>query len=363
MNLRNKSILLISPEAWGDIYVSKHYYATELAKIGNKVYFLNPETGNYKKLRVNNNLHVIDYKVTYKGLSRLPASVSAILIKKEISRIEKICDTHFDIIWNFDSSSFFNLKLVSDKFKISHIVDYSERKNIKLLNSTTDVCFASSRYILERQQKYNPNSFYIGHGYANLTNFDKFPLNRNDNSVKVGYLGNLLIKYLDWQLIYSLVDGYPEISFYFAGPISKSNLGKHDLKDKFLIKTINKANSHFIGPLSPSQISYFLKKMDILLVAYMADKYKKQLANPLKIIEYLGSGNAIVASWSEEYANETNLIKMVKSNDDYIQAFDDVVTNLNIWNNKETKNKRIALAMNNTYKIQLSRIENIIKHL
>src|SRR4030081_3223301 len=40
--LKNKTILLISPQGWGPMFLSKHHYAIELAKRGNTIYFLNP---------------------------------------------------------------------------------------------------------------------------------------------------------------------------------------------------------------------------------------------------------------------------------------------------------------------------------
>ena len=45
-SLRNKTILIISPQAWGKMFLSKHHYAIELAKRGNAVYFLNPPGEN-----------------------------------------------------------------------------------------------------------------------------------------------------------------------------------------------------------------------------------------------------------------------------------------------------------------------------
>ena len=40
--LRNKTILILSPQAWGTMFLSKHHYAVELARLGNRVYYLNP---------------------------------------------------------------------------------------------------------------------------------------------------------------------------------------------------------------------------------------------------------------------------------------------------------------------------------
>ena len=45
--LKNKKILLISPQSWGTMFVAKHHYAIELAKLGNEVYFFE-STGQQK---------------------------------------------------------------------------------------------------------------------------------------------------------------------------------------------------------------------------------------------------------------------------------------------------------------------------
>ena len=40
--LKGKTILILSPQSWGKMFVSKHHYAIGLAKKGAVVYFLNP---------------------------------------------------------------------------------------------------------------------------------------------------------------------------------------------------------------------------------------------------------------------------------------------------------------------------------
>ena len=41
MKLTDKVIFIISYENWGRMLMSKHHYAIELGKAGNKVYFIN----------------------------------------------------------------------------------------------------------------------------------------------------------------------------------------------------------------------------------------------------------------------------------------------------------------------------------
>ena len=42
MELRNKTIFIISPQRWDGLRISKHHYALELSSRDNQVYFLEP---------------------------------------------------------------------------------------------------------------------------------------------------------------------------------------------------------------------------------------------------------------------------------------------------------------------------------
>ena len=55
MKLKNKTILIISPERWGTNFVSKHHYALELAK-NNNVYFLNPDGTEKARFKTGGNI-------------------------------------------------------------------------------------------------------------------------------------------------------------------------------------------------------------------------------------------------------------------------------------------------------------------
>ena len=72
MQLTNKTILVISPQAWGQMYLSKHHYALTLAQLGNTVYFLNPpKQGNYgskeqvKIVSLKENLYIIEHTIGF----------------------------------------------------------------------------------------------------------------------------------------------------------------------------------------------------------------------------------------------------------------------------------------------------------
>ena len=52
MNLENLNILIISPQKWGKMKLSKHHYATTLAE-NNNVYYLNPPSNKNNKKNTN----------------------------------------------------------------------------------------------------------------------------------------------------------------------------------------------------------------------------------------------------------------------------------------------------------------------
>jgi hypothetical protein len=62
--MKNKQILIISPEPWQWQYVNKHHYAITLSKLGYKVCFFNPPKQNLKAIKILKT----DYKDIYKKI-------------------------------------------------------------------------------------------------------------------------------------------------------------------------------------------------------------------------------------------------------------------------------------------------------
>ncbi len=365
MLFNKKNILLISPEPWGINFVSKHHYARELAK-NNKVYFLNPPSKKFKIAAFNSTLFIVDHKPVFRGLGRLPAYISAYLIYYELKVIEKKVGCRFDIIWNFDSSRFFNLAKIKNKLKIAHLVDLSEHFQRPLLARTSDICFCTTDAIAREMRKYNSKTFNIGHGVqkqenpAFLTKEEKSEL-KTGHKYKAAYIGNLSIKYLDWETICGIVKRNPDVAFFFIGPIEESNLSGVRTFNKKLNDIQLLPNTIFLGSKPAEKIPAYLREMDILLLTYQADRYRDQLANPHKMMEYLASGKVVVASWTDEYKDKKHLLEMVESNDQLPEKFREVISNLEYYNNPEKQAERKAYALENTYEKKIRRIEALIE--
>src|SRR5574338_922061 len=107
--MQNKHILLISPEPWSHIFISKHHYAIELASRGHKVYFLNPpDPTHYRQVYITNSgiegLDIVNYPGQLKGIRFLPAYLRRRLNRDFLKQVESLAGKRIDIIWNFENS-------------------------------------------------------------------------------------------------------------------------------------------------------------------------------------------------------------------------------------------------------------------
>lgn len=356
MKFVNKNILIISPESWGHIFVSKHHYATHLAKRGNQVYFLNPPGNELKCEKTEfENVYSLQYKGFIKGLRFLSGFIQRALIRKEFDKLEKLCNTKFDVVWSFDNSVFFDFSALSNKvFCISHIVDLNQDFEFEKTTKSADLCLAVCSPILQKQKKYNKKSHFINHGFNQIEDIaNNFEL-PGQNRIKVFYAGNLDIKYIDWSLINKLVNKFKTIDYIFAGPWNNEENKKDILKNN---------NLFHIGVVKPNELHSLYDQSDILIITYKYYEFSDQLSNSHKMMEYLASGKMIVATWTEEYAklSKQGLFKMAKSEDEFLSMFQEVSNNILYWNNKDLVIERRTFANQNTYENQINRIEKIIK--
>lgn len=357
---QNKNILIVSPDSWGGIFVSKHHYAVELSKRGNRVFFLNPP-GNYSNICKSSysNLSIINYKGFLKGLRFFPTFIQRQLVRNEFNKIQKISGVKLDIIWSFDNSVFYDLyALPLSLIKISHIVDSSQNFQTETAAKTADICFCNTDFLLKKLIAFNNNTFKIQHGYSHSFSVTEENL-PGKGRLKCVYVGNLSIPYLNWQIIQEIVKENPRVDFIFVGPEgtgNKSRVGSS--KDLKLIKEFS--NTYFAGKVLPEKIFSYLQKADVLLIAYKANEYREQLANSHKLIEYLASGKVVVSSYTDEYRHK-NLLQMVEKDEELPDMFKNVIQNIQYYNSEEVAKRRIAYAQDNTYAKQVSRIEKIME--
>jgi len=360
--VKSSNILLISPEPWTYVFVSKHHYAIELAKRGHKVFFLNPPSGDKEIVITASqyaNVFVVDYPVNVRGQRFLPGFLRRWIDRKTYNAIQRMAGVRFDVIWNFENSRFYDFRFAPrDTLKIYHQVDLNQDFHPQLAAKTADICFCTTELILANLKQFNPHSYKIHHG-ASQNAF----LAKNDSvkgvieqskPVVALYIGNLDMPYIDLDVAESLVSKFPAVNFYFIGPYQRPGAFFQRMQDY--------SNCIFTGKVMSEELKQYTIQGDILLVFYQ-ERYHRDQANPHKLMEYLASGKVVVASYTDEYKDNNDLLLMSRKNEDLSGLFQYAVDHLAELNSCERKQKRIDFAMEHTYDRQLNKIESFIDQL
>lgn len=357
MQLKSKNILLISPENWNHIFVSKHHYATHLSAMGAHVVFANPPG---KKWQLNSTqypgVQILDYPKFVKGLRKMPTVLAKKLIRYRLEEIEAFTQISFDIIWSFDNSVFFDFSELNNTFNISHIVDLNQDFETAKAASTADLCLYTTPYIGQRLNQWNQNCHFIHHGYNEKGIGDPVVL-PGENKIKLLYAGNLNMPYIDWGILLESVEKFPNIDFVFLGPdqYEKLNSEKKEMLANPNVFSLGKIDAHYLQ-------SYY-QAADALIICYQ-ENYHLDQANPHKMMEYLGSGKTIIASWTECFANHADeMILMKPSNNEFTSLIKKFIADNKYYNSKVLNQRRKEFASKNTYVKQIEKIEGLINSI
>jgi glycosyltransferase involved in cell wall biosynthesis len=363
MFLSSKTILVISPEPWSYIFVSKHHYAIKLAERGNSVYFLNAPSADLKEDVVieetrYKGVYVIDYTAPFKGLRFLPAFLRNEIEKRFIKKLERKINKTFDIIWNFENSRFYDFRFASKEVvKIYHQVDLDQNFHPSTATKTADIVFAVNDVIKGHLESFAP-AIKIPHAFSgNFTEQARKVLNgdplqiKKHERVQVYYVGNLESTYLDHRLLQQLVIEHPEVDFNLVGPYGESEVVE---------KLTEYKHVQLLGKHRPEQVMKFLDDADILLLLYAVDLFPDQRTSSHKVMEYLASGKAIVSTFLGEFVDKRDLLYMAEKSEDLPRLFNFCVTHMDEINDAGKMKKRIQFAMDNTYEARIQQIEKLL---
>ena len=361
LRLINKNILLVSPDPWDHIFVSKHHYAIGLGKLGNKVFFLSPPASDWQVSdTIFANVFGVNYGGFPPGLRFYPSFLRKRIIRSVYHRLEILCGLKFDIIWSFDNSVFFDFSaLPPNVLKISHIVDQNQDFQTDIAASSADFCFCVAESIERMLGKFSDKVYKIPHGFCVPDMTRSIGVSKSNGRLKAIYAGNLAIAYIDWPLLWRTIFSNPTVDFVFIGP--GWNVFHDDPEILAAKKGISaQRNVLFLGRIDASELPNHYEQADILLVAYQERFQKDQVSNTHKMMEYLGSGKVVVATHTHEYRQLSPLVVMSESNAAWPGRFKEVLENLQYFNSQELQTRRRHFARENSYERQIEKIEAVI---
>lgn len=208
--IKDKVILLISPEPWGQNFVSKHHYARYLSK-NNKVYFLNPAKGfskapltsmNVGVNEVETNLLTVDYLNLLRRLNNLPKSIQHSTYRKQAATIQKVISNKIDLVWSFDPHRYWDQTVWNAEATIYHTVDFhpGAMYEEKIVASSTLFLGVTELVLNEHKRKGHliVHAADVG-GFKNIKNREL----SGSNAIKACYVGNFH-KHIDYDVLQQL---------------------------------------------------------------------------------------------------------------------------------------------------------------
>ena len=376
--LRNKTILIISPQPWDHIAISKHHYANELAARNNTVYFLeppNPELSCPVSIRPSKDqprTKIISYRPSLLDKTRFHAyGLYKQFVKKRVRLIMNQISRSLDLVWSFEPNRFPDLREFKARRTIFHPVDpLCGRRQIDTAR-TADIVLAVSRKILSHFECHS-SAHFVNHGLA--VPFEAIARERltetyvANKPLQAGYAGNLVRPPVNRKIICEIVSQNPQVLFHFWGPCSidsNSDYQSQVIAD-FIAWLQQRNNVRLHGPVDPSTLANAMRKIDLFFLSYSLHPTESDRSNSHKLLEYLSTGRVVVSSQFDTYQHiSPEVLLMPKSNDDHElpDLFKQAVKNISTLNNQQRQGARLRLALANRYTDHLDLIEKHIANI
>lgn len=303
----NNDIVYISSIKWNYSWHRQQEMMSKFAEKGCRVLFVEPCN---KKLHSNKLKHLNKntWVLTPAGLPYERCLFSVNYINGVISRnlINKvILDLEFyrPIIW-LDRVHGFDYNFYNKKYKtVYDLVDetlaFGRFKNKKMLIAlenqvlkNADLLISSSQILLERKIKQSNRvgkSIFIPNG----VDTDRFHCNgkffSNINYPKIGYVGTISKRSIDFKLINTIANNHPDWNLIFVGPGSS--------EDK---KLFNSSNIWIFDSVAGDLIPSVINSFDIAIIPYNAKGENMDYVFPRKALEYLSAGKPVISTDMKE---------------------------------------------------------------
>lgn len=361
-----KTILIVSPQEWDHIRISKHNYAVALKDLGARVIFVQPPVAGVNSSSLDETdvpgIQTLTFARPWFYRLRFHARwLFDWLQAKSIARLMTAHSIRADVAWCFDFNLYSDLSVFKAPTTIFHPVDpLSEDQHVRPAR-TADLVLTVSEKIADQIRPSGIQVTVINHGLAKP--FEKLAkvkqhTPKNSEVISVGYAGNLCRGPVNRKVIQQIVANHPEVEFHFWGP----NQSDDDEIADFVNRLKSAKNVTLYGPVSQAELASGFQEMDLFLLTYSADAKESDRSNSHKILEYLSTGKVVVSSRIQHYADRDDLLVMSQSEDDsdLPQLFAETLNNLTVRNSQRAQECRRKVARDCTYATHLGHIGQLV---
>ena len=370
--LENQSILLIAPQPWDHLHISKHHYAISLARQGNTVYYLEPpDTTLSSEIEIapvaeHAGVWIVRYRPSFPFVLRFHARwIYDRLMQRQIRRIVETIARPIDVVWSFEFNLFTNLRDFGAPLVVFHPVDPLTEPHQVNVACSANAIFTVSEDILANFSDIGVPAWFINHGlsqpFAEAARSALGKRSSRDGAIRVGYAGNLTHPSVNKPVFQRMIEENPSVEFHFWGPkesqvsLAPELVGGIGQFIRFLERS---SNVRLHGTVPAPELAQQLQRMDCLVLSYSLDNHVYDRSNSHKMLEYLSTGKAIVSSRVSTYVAHADLLRMPEDGDDsrLPALLRDTLDRLEEFNAPELQDKRRRFALDNTYERQLDRI-------
>lgn len=369
-SIENKTIVVLSPQPWNNLYISKHHYARALA-LNNKVIYISApgnEKTNFKLEQPDAalNLFVLHWNVSIPDALRFHLNpLYKFFVKRKLLSILPKIAPQIDICFDFGSyQQYDSIRWFPAGFKIFFPVD--DHETLTPQHRGADLVLSVSKNVCKKLEEAGIKCLFINHGLSaefakeaqQLLNEKKAWTRRE--KIKIGYAGNVFIPFLDIPVLQKIISEHPEAEFHFFGG-TRFTAG-YELHENWNTFLRSSPNVVLRGFLKPAELVAAYRDIDVFLLCYKPDYKNYHGENSHKIFEYLATGKVVVASNMSIYESNQLMTMSPKDQNESLPAIlKNVLQDLEQWNTTELAAKRIYLALDNTYERHISRIAAMMR--
>lgn len=365
--LLGKRILMISPQPWNYIEISKHHYARVLGR-GNDVVFLQPPDLSLSRgvIRLHDSgvegVTLADWRPLTPKWFRFHAHPAyAALVRLDARRIRAEVGNRLDLLWCFDVNLFPDLRAFGARFNIFHPVDPLSDSRHAAVGRSADLILTVSDKILRSVAMHGVGtpSAVINHGvgpdFALLSRTES-DSGRREGPVHCGYFGHLDRPVINARLLERIARENPLVTFHFWGPATPGGLVHSALSSL--------PNCLLHGAVGKRELAEAASKMDCFVIAYVDDPSESDRSNSHKLLEYFATGRVTISTRMECYDDPDLLImSRLPGDEDFPALFASVVAKIDAHNTPAKSARRKAVAAQYTYEGNVARIEALIEQL
>ena len=381
--LEGYDIVCIAPGFWDESLLDVHRYMPLLAK-SNRVLvieraitpisFLTPGQKNFAWKQMQRTVsgtlrHITDNLIIATPPLKLPLRyedpflyINQFFLRRWLQSTLQSLDMKQPVFWCYEPDivpviekleKSFTLYMVTDDYASNPLSLNREsqiRKWERRMLEQVDLVISSGEELVADRLKYNPNTRYVAHGVNHelfATALDPAltipPGVKNITEPIIGFVGRINQR-IDLSIIEAILE--KEWTLLMVGQIGDDEVAR---------KIASMPGILFAGHQAEDALAAYLKAMSVCIIPYSLNEHTRHI-HPLKALEYLAAGKAVVSTPLASLKTYQKLIDFASTPADFLASIENAIHN----DSQEIRQERSRYTASMTW---LARLEEICVYI